>query len=239
MSSLSQYYLSSRRDNSLVVLEGFHAIKHALLFGVSLSNIHTCEKPQILKACRQLSPDLLPKIEDVLVEIDRQEFNILSPNYIKTGIISTANKPNYTLEQIKNNSGFIVYLDHVRNLKNLGSIVRLCAARGVAGIVYSGTLDAWNPECVSVARGLQFAVPIVRVDEFPPFDERPAVCFDERGDDFTNVKFDLNSVLVFGSERSGISGHIKAIADEIVRIPMNKCVSSLNLATSVGIAIYH
>lgn len=45
--------------------------------------------------------------------------------------------------------------------------------------------------------------------------------------------------MVFGSERHGVSAALRDRADALVSLPMRAQVSSYNLATSVGMALYH
>lgn len=47
------------------------------------------------------------------------------------------------------------------------------------------------------------------------------------------------ALLAFGSERSGLSPELRARADRLVALPMRPQVSSYNLATSVGMALFH
>ena len=54
-----------------------------------------------------------------------------------------------------------------------------------------------------------------------------------------NIKKDRNKKLfLFGTERDGLSKEALALAEKVVKIPMKKGVSSLNLATSVAVTIY-
>jgi tRNA (cytidine/uridine-2'-O-)-methyltransferase len=58
--------------------------------------------------------------------------------------------------------------------------------------------------------------------------------------DFWDVEYEANSVLVFGRETGGFPQHIhQRYASRLVRMPMHSPhVRSLNLSTSVGIALY-
>ena len=238
MSSLSQRYLAARRDPGLVVLEGFHPLKHAWLQGAKVLAVHTCSHDEVLRTSQSLSPTLTERFAKEMQPLPTAQFKILSPDYIKTGVIALARKPVYSLEEILARPGQIVYLEQVRNLNNLGAIVRTLAARGVAGLLYSGTLNVWHPRCVSTARGLQLALPVVRVPELPVITGRTLIGFDERGELLDEVALPSNAVLAFGSERSGLRAPTRERLDRAVRIPMQVNVSSLNLATAVAIGVY-
>src|SRR3989338_8402589 len=54
-------------------------------------------------------------------------------------------------------------------------------------------------------------------------------------------KIDFNkqkTAIIFGNEGFGVSETAKKIADELIYIPMNGFVDSINLSVSVGIALY-
>ncbi|MEM7786079.1 MAG: TrmH family RNA methyltransferase, partial [Planctomycetota bacterium] len=56
---------------------------------------------------------------------------------------------------------------------------------------------------------------------------------------YAQVFFQKNDVLVFGSETSGLPASItQPNQDKLLRIPTTQNVRSLNLATSVGISAY-
>ena len=237
MSRLSQQYLSARRHSDYVVLEGFHPIKHAWRKGLEVTELYTHLPEQIIRTSTRLSPDLTARFARAQT-LSRAEFQTLSPHYVKTGIIGLARKPAYTLEQILAGDGYAVYLDEVRNLNNLGAIVRTLAARGVAGLLYSGTLDVWHPKCVSIARGLQLALPVVPVEQLPETPGREIIGFDERGELLRPGTLPENAILAFGSERTGLAPATRARLSRTVRIPMQPGISSLNLATAVAIGVY-
>ena len=56
---------------------------------------------------------------------------------------------------------------------------------------------------------------------------------------FTEIKWDGNNVLLFGSEGFGMSQHTKKYADFLVRIDINKNIESLNISNSASIVFHH
>lgn len=55
---------------------------------------------------------------------------------------------------------------------------------------------------------------------------------------YTEVQFEGNDFLVFGSETRGLPPSILAQSDSTLRIPQSDNVRSLNLSNSVAIAVY-
>jgi TrmH family RNA methyltransferase len=111
----------------------------------------------------------------------------------------------------------------------------VAAAAGAAGLFCLGGEDPWRPAAVRGGAGLQFALPVARIAELPAL-RRPLVAVDPGGQPLATLPG--NAVLLFGSERAGLSGQLLARADARVRIPMRAGVSSLNLATAVAVVLY-
>jgi TrmH family RNA methyltransferase len=131
-----------------------------------------------------------------------------------------------------------VVLENPRNLGNIGAVVRLAAGFGASGVLTTGDVDPWHPTVVRGAAGLHFATSVARtsLDALPP---GPVFALDPEGVSIHDVTFPDDAVLVFGSERHGVTDDAKGIATSTVAIPMRPQVSSFNLATSVGMALFH
>ena len=53
------------------------------------------------------------------------------------------------------------------------------------------------------------------------------------------LKYDMNTVLVIGSEGKGMSRLVKEECDYVVKLPMEGHVTSLNASVAAGILIYN
>ena len=51
-------YGRARRDEALAVLEGFHALKHALRFDAEVLEVHTSDAAELERLAERLAPDL-------------------------------------------------------------------------------------------------------------------------------------------------------------------------------------
>ena len=231
-------FQQARGDDKLVVLEGFHALKHALRFGGEVTNSVTPDKTKLLELAEQLAPDLNKIIQKLVREIDSNTYNRLAPIPSRSGVISIAKRPNYSLDTISPR-GKIVLLDDPRDHQNVGAVIRVSAAADATTVLTTGQLNPWKPSVLRGSAGLHFALPVIRVtvQEILALG-RPLIGLDEHGTDFQGGSLETNSVLVFGSERAGISPRLRENLSSLVRIPMASGVSSLNLATSVAIALY-
>ncbi len=236
---LPEQFYAARRDDSVVVLEGFHALKHAVRFGADIICAVSPRPNDVVALCKHHAPESVAHMRTLITPISETIYARLAPRPPRTGVIAIAKRPQYTFDILKDVSAPIVLIDDARDLDNLGACVRVAAAYGVAGVCVYGPLNPWRPACLRGSAGLHFAVPVISVslDDVRAL-RRPVCVFDENGDSVTRITIPQKSILVFGSERAGVSHAMRELARQTVRIPMRDKVSSLNLATSVAAALY-
>jgi TrmH family RNA methyltransferase len=214
-----------------LLLDGFHALKHALRFGADVHLAVAADRSAVLALARDLAPDITGRLDSLLVEGPLAR---LVPRVHPTGVAALAAYPSAGLPSPR--EAPLVLLDNPRHLGNIGAVVRLAAGFGVAGVVTTGSVDPWHPSVVRAAAGLHFATSVRRVTE-PP--SGPLYVLDPSGADIRELAFPDDAVLAFGSERHGVSSAVRDAAARLVAIPMRPGVSSFNLATSVGMALFH
>ncbi len=222
-----------------VLLDGFHALKHALRFGADVRAV-VADDPE---AVRALAAELAPDVEaDVERLVRRAELRTLLTRVHPTGVAALAVRPDAAEERARierqPRTAPLVVLDHPRNLGNVGAVVRLAAGFGATGVVTRGDLDPWHPNVVRAGAGLHYATAVqsVTLETLP---EGPVYALDPEGEDIRALTLPDDALLVFGSERHGISPELRARADHLVSLPMRPQVSSYNLATSVAMALFH
>ncbi|KAK1180723.1 TrmH family RNA methyltransferase [Streptomyces sp. NBS 14/10] len=225
-----------------VLLDGFHALKHALRFGAEVRIAVTSDKAAALALADDLAGDLTAVIEERLVEVSARTLRDLVPRAHPTQVAALAVRRDRrgNLDELAgpSRSAPVVVLDNPRNLGNVGAVVRLAAGFGVAGVVTTGDIDPWHPNAVRSGAGLHFATAVERLasDDLPP---GPLYALDPEGEDIRSVAIPDDALLAFGSERHGISPEVRKRATRLVALPMRPQVSSYNLATSVAMALFH
>ncbi|MFF8591756.1 TrmH family RNA methyltransferase [Streptomyces sp. NPDC015220] len=225
-----------------VLLDGFHALKHALRFGARVPVAVAVDRRAALALAEELAPDVRETLDALLTEVERETYASLVPRPHPTGVAALAVRPSREagLRALARTprSAPVVVLDQPRNLGNAGAVIRLAAGFGVTGVVTTGTLDPWHPMVVRGGAGLHFATTVERltVAELP---RGPLYALDPEGEDIRGLKLPDDAVLAFGSERSGLSAELRERTDHLVALPMRPQVSSYNLATSVAMALYH
>ncbi|MET9888743.1 TrmH family RNA methyltransferase [Streptomyces sp. NPDC006465] len=225
-----------------VLLDGFHALKHAVRFGARVPVAVTTDRRAALELADELAPDVRAVLDELLTEVPEATYAALVPRPHPTSVAALAVRPSRAahLEALARTprTAPVVVLDNPRNLGNAGAVIRLAAGFGATGVVTTGTLDPWHPTVVRGGAGLHFATAVERltVDELPT---GPVFALDPEGEDIRGSKLPDDALLAFGSERSGLSAELRARADHLVSLPMRPQVSSYNLATSVAMTLFH
>lgn len=232
-------FRSARSDHTLVVLEGLHPLKHAIRFGAELLEVLAPEGGELGRLVAKYAPDTALVIESNVQTIPTDTFAKLAPVTPPTGVIAIAKRPEVSPSDILNNpeEAPVVLLENPRNQLNIGAAIRVSAAAGAAGVLTTGPQDPWNPAAVIAATGLQYALPVARIDSLPD-SNRPLVVFDPDGAPLQKGSLPPHAILAFGAEREGVSRELISKADYSVSIPMSPGVSSLNLATAVSAVLY-
>jgi TrmH family RNA methyltransferase len=233
-------FREARRNPDLVVLEGFHALKHAVRFDASIVLAVTADRGGLQALTAGLAPDLTERLAALVTEVHRDTFRELAPQEPHTGVLAVARRPvaepGGGLSSLSMEDP-IVGLEDPRNLGNLGAVVRVAAAAGAAAVLTTGVQDPWDPVALRGSAGLHFALPVMRVGRLAAAG-RPLVAMDPDGDIFAPTELPRSSLVAFGTEREGLSKELCDAADFRFRLPMRPGVSSLNLATSVAAVLF-
>jgi len=232
-------FRTARRDPELTVVEGFHALKHALRFGAELVEAVAVDPAALEAMAADLAPDLVGKVAPRVEAVDKETLADLVPLVPHTGVAAIARRPRVDLDAALADPAPApaVLLEQPRNMGNIGACIRVAAAAGAAALITTGENDPWHPDAVRGAAGLQFALPVAKAEALPASD-RPLLAIDPDGEELAAERLPDRAVLAFGTERHGLSSEVFERADARVSIPMREGVSSLNLATSVAIALF-
>jgi TrmH family RNA methyltransferase len=220
----------ARRDPALVVLEGFHAVKHAVRFGGELLGVWTADAEELAELSARLAPDLT--LSPTVVEV--AELAAVVPRAQVVAVARRPVQPDPDGILALEGPAPVILLEDPRHLGNLGACVRVAAAAGAAGVITTGVQDPWHPDALRGSAGLHFALPVARSRVIRTGD-RPLIALDPEGEILHRGSIvPPRAVLAFGTERDGLSDELLARADLRLALPMSPGVSSLNLATAVS-----
>lgn len=229
----------ARRQRDVVVVEGFHALKHALRFGAELVEAYAVDPAALEELAAELAPDLAGGLAGQVEPIDAETLARMVPLVPRTGVVAIARRPAVDLAATLADPrpAPIVLLEDPRNMGNIGACVRVAAAADAGAMLTTGENDPWYPDAVRGGAGLHFALPVTAIEALPKND-RPLLAIDPEGEDLSAGALPPRAVLAFGTERHGLTGGLLERADARVAIPMRDGVSSLNLATSVAVVLF-
>jgi RNA methyltransferase, TrmH family len=232
-------FRTARRDPELTVIEGFHALKHALRFGAEVVEAVAVDPHGLEAMAAEFAPDLKGQIGGRVETVDKATLADLVSLVPHTGVVAIARRPRVDLAAALADPAPApaVLLEQPKNMGNIGACIRVAAGAGAAALVTTGENDPWHADAVRGAAGLQFALPVAKVDSLPEGD-RPLLAIDPEGEELAPEQLPARAILAFGTERHGLSGEVIERAEARISIPMREGVSSLNLATSVAIVLF-
>lgn len=224
------------------MLEGFHALKHALRFGAEVTEAVAVDPGELEELAAALAPDLAGRFAAAVTPIAAEDLPGLVPQAPRTGVVAIARRKRADLDAALADprEAPVVLLEQPRNMGNLGACVRVAAAADAAALLTIGENDPWHPDAVRGGAGLHYALPAVAAVERAPsgVEGRPLLALDPEGDEIDPATIPPRAILAFGTERHGLSDELLAAAAGRVALPMRTGVSSLNLATSVAAVLY-
>ncbi len=139
----------------------------------------------------------------------------------------------------------VVLLEGIKDLGNLGTILRTACAFGVDGIVlYGNCADLYSPKCVRSSVGNLWKIPVISVNKLSDLKEmfseyQRVATLPLANSTLSEFKARDNILVMFGSEADGLSEELKQYATESVKIEMSGNVESLNLAVSCAVVMYY
>jgi tRNA G18 (ribose-2'-O)-methylase SpoU len=138
-------------------------------------------------------------------------------------------------------------VEGLSSAENLGGLVRSCTAFGATALIVGETCcSPWLRRSVRSSMGTIFKLPIIETSELTKTLEEAKSAgvrliaahphTDERN--LWEADFRRDSLIVLGSEGSGISEAVLKLTDERVAIPMQNKVDSLNVGTAGAVFLY-
>ncbi len=134
----------------------------------------------------------------------------------------------------------VVYLDHVSDPGNMGTIIRTALAFNYDAVVVSeGSCDVYNEKVVAASKGAIFLIPILnrKLDEIREGKTVIVSALNENAKELNDIKVNKPFILVLGNEAHGVSKEIIDSADIITKIQIDN-IDSLNVSVAAGILMH-
>ncbi|MDL2315157.1 23S rRNA (guanosine(2251)-2'-O)-methyltransferase RlmB [Bacteroidales bacterium OttesenSCG-928-C19] len=141
---------------------------------------------------------------------------------------------------------FVIMLDRITDVRNIGAIVRTAECGGVDAIVIPAKgVAQLNADAVKTSAGALLEFPICREDNLKTvinYSKQNGfqICAaTEKGAvEYTDVDFTQPTLLIMGSEDTGISNEYLKMSTVQTKLPIRGKVQSLNVSVATGIFIY-
>jgi TrmH family RNA methyltransferase len=144
----------------------------------------------------------------------------------------------------------VTVLAHARDPGNVGTVIRCSDAAGAGGVVLTeASVDPLNPKAVRASAGSLFHLPVVTGPTVRDLVDRmhaaglTVLAADGAGDRDLDDLEDAGELAaptawLFGNEAWGLPEETRALADQVVRVPIHGRAESLNLATAAAVCLY-
>ena len=151
-------------------------------------------------------------------------------------------------EYIKEKSNItLICLDGVTDPRNIGSLIRSATSFNIDGVIIKER--NFPSESKLMYKAASGAIEYIKIFEVSNINstlknlkEKNFWVYGFDGDgkeDFTDIEWKGNNILLFGSEGSGMHKHTSKYADFLVKIEINEKIESLNISNSAAIVFHH
>lgn len=223
-----------RDKENKFLLEGYKCVEEAFNAGLEIENVFVLKDKA--EHYNFLKDKLILTTDAVLKKISTTDS---APD-----VVAIASKKEYSIKDLKN-AKKVVLLENIKDLGNLGTILRTSVAFGADAVVLFGKecADLYNSKCVRSTVGNLWKIPVVYISDFSELEkvfsnyDRIAT-LPRAAHLLKNCKIDEKVVVMFGSEADGLSEDLIKFSTKSVKIEMTKSVESLNLSVSCAVVLY-
>ena len=186
------------------------------------------------------------KYFDNAVIVSKHVYDYMSHQENGDGLIAVFNKKvkNKTLDYNDN----ILILDSIQNPSNLGAILRTCAAFDIENIILTNNaVDPYNFKVIQASMGYGLNKNLIYINNLSKVIKELqtkgykvyATGFNKKAISLQQLNVVPNKIaILFGNEGSGLKSEQMNLCDQIIYIPINNKVDSLNLSNAVAIIAY-
>jgi 23S rRNA (guanosine2251-2'-O)-methyltransferase len=207
-----------------------------------------------------------PRLESVIAQANDRGIDVQSANRARLSQISGESRHQGVVAEIRRSrtldeaglrdlveqalaageTPLLLILDGLQDPHNLGACLRTADAAGVAAVVVPRHGAAGlGPTVSKVAAGAAETIPFAAVANVSKvlswlgdYGVRRIGTSDKAGDSLFDVDLTGPLALVMGREHSGLRQQVQARCDQLVSLPMQGNVSSLNVSVATGICLY-
>ena len=237
----SLHTVKGRSQQKQFLLEGTHLIQAAVRTGYPLTVLCYSDR------WRESEPELWSILESQIPRLECCSDELL--DYAATtvnsdGIMAIATVPPLSTLELPQNLGLL--LQTLQDPGNVGTILRTAAATGIDGIWLSeDSVDPTHPKLLRASAGCWFDVPLQVCENSLEWVDRckekglqTVATSSHASQSYWDIDFSRPTIVVMGNEGMGLPPHLQEKADQVVKIPINSGVESLNVAIATALILY-
>ena len=157
----------------------------------------------------------------------------------------TTGYPYVGAHELLRGDAFLVALDEVTDVQNLGAIARTAEVAGASGLVIPERRSAEvTPAACKASAGAVEHLRIARVRNLADFlgeaKDAGLWCYgaDAAGRPYDQVDYAGGVVLVLGAEGKGLRPRVAKACDELIALPVRGRIASLNVSAAAAALVY-
>ncbi len=221
-----------RDESGLYIVTGVKMVKEAIISGQEILSVIFTEKGEKSLGNEFSSFD----VERILVSDD--VFKSLTYEVTPQGVLAVVKKPKVSLSCPK---GKCLLLDGLQDPANVGAIIRTAVSMGYNELYLADCADAYSLKSVraSMSGIYKAKVYVGTRREILKYIDCPIIVADMDGKNVKEFIPPKVFCLAIGNEGNGISDDVKSLASEVIGIPMQNGMESLNASVSAGILMFN
>ena len=232
-----------RELERLFVVEGPRLVEEAIKANLKIDEVILPED--------ELDHDLVTVLSQEKIQfhlVARKIFDGLTTLRNPQAAIASVHQHGLELVDLVQKKGLLLVLSGVSDPGNCGNLIRTAEAFGASGILFHGGVDPYNPKVVRSSAGSFFRMRFAALkeelshkklfEELKKSDYRSVATAPSGGIAPEDVAGDSPIAVILGNEPRGLPKEIEALCDDIVTVPIEDTVESLNVATAGAVILY-
>ena len=226
-----------RDKSNLFVCQGKKIIATLISLDFKLDKIIIAQNSKYLEKFKHFANAVI---------VSKRVYDYMSHQENGDGLIAIFNK-NVKNRKLDFNDNILI-LDNIQNPSNLGAILRSCTAFDIENIILANNaVDLYNFKVIQASMGYGLNKNIVYVNNLTKIIKDLqikgyqvyATGFNKKAINLQQLDVKPNKIaIIFGNEGSGLKPEQMNLCNQIIYIPMNNKVDSLNLSNAVAIIAY-
>mgnify|MGYP003527848557 FL=1 len=252
-----------RQEQRLFVQEGLRFVQetpHQLLRGIYVSESFLSDESKRKELEKGLATRLPMDETDGMMEILLSDGNTalystvtdeimkkMTDTETPQGVCAVSEMPSYALDDIlETTPSQLLILEDIQDPGNLGTMIRTAEGAGTTGIIMTkNTVDIFSPKASRATMGSLFRVPFTVTEnltetlkELKIRGVKTYAAYLGGEKTYLDIDCKKNIAFLIGNEGNGLKPETADMTDEIILIPMEGQLESLNAAMAAGILMY-